>query len=67
MRINKREIDLLRASKCMTARELSKKARVSYTAICKDGAEVSVMTLGKIARALDTDPRSIILPEEEQK
>ena len=64
MRFNKREFDLIRASKCMTTKELVKKAGVSYSSICKDGGEIGAMTLGKIARVLEVDPRSIVLPDD---
>ena len=64
MRINKREIDLIRASKCMTMRELADTAKVSYSSISRDNVDVGVMTLGKIARALEVDPRQIIKDDQ---
>lgn len=64
MRLNRREVDLIRASKCMTMRELAASARVSYASLCRTDKDIGVLTLGKIARALDVDPRQIILTDE---
>ena len=62
VQLNKKELDLLRAEKCIPMRELAKQAHVSYSSLTGKKT-ISVMTLGKIAKALNADPRSLVLDE----
>lgn len=64
MKIDKRKLDLCRAKKCMTTKDLLKEAKVSSVTISKIGTkETKALVVGKLARALDVEPEDILADE----
>ena len=59
MILNKEKLFLLRASQCLTVRELAKKAKVSPRDISKN-APIGAIPAGKIAKALGVPVEEIV-------
>lgn len=62
MKLSKNKLELFRAKKCMTVRELAKAARVSCSPIVNCD-KVNPVTAGKIAKALDVDVEELLAEE----
>lgn len=65
MRINKNALDIIVAERCLQYKEVAEKAGISTN--CIYGAtknNVTPITVGKIAKALDVPVQDIIIPEE---
>ena len=63
MKLDRKKIDFLRADKVMTLDELTSLAKVSFSSIYCE--EVSVLTAGKIAKALGVSVREILVGDED--
>lgn len=62
MRMNKLKLDLYRARRGITIKDLAQKANCSYKTLqCKD--EVGPLAVGRIAKALGIDPEELIIEE----
>ena len=65
MKLNKTALDLARARKCITVRELSKTAGTSTATICSAGTKyIDPVVAGKLATALGVDVTEIIIQED---
>lgn len=62
MILNKEKLFLLRASQCLTVRELAKKASVSPREISKN-APIGAVPAGKIAKALGVPVEEIVMTD----
>lgn len=63
-KINMTVVDMLRARKCMTSRELAQNAGISIVTLNKAyNSAVSLVVIGKVAKALNVDVTEIIIPE----
>ena len=66
MKLDKRKFEMIRAEKCMTKKEVAKRAMVSsqtmYNAL--NGKNTDGSYLGKLAKALDVPVQDIIISEE---
>lgn len=63
MRINSKKLKIAMARKCMCSRELAEKSGLSFSAICSymNGTKApNLKSLGKIAKALEVDPETLI-------
>lgn len=64
MRISRQKVELLLAGRCLNPKDIVTKAGISYPALVRAYAGRSKpSTIGKIAKALDVNPREIL--EEE--
>lgn len=65
MRLNHKKIELLRAKRCLTVKDLCKAAGVSYTVMApRTGNDVGPISAGKLAKALGVDVEEIIIWED---
>lgn len=65
MRVDKKKLDLCRAKKCMSAKDMLKAANVSSVTISKiDTKEINAVVVGKLARALGVEPEEILADEQ---
>lgn len=64
MRLNREKLDLLRAKNLLTLQQLAKLAGVSTATLVKRG-NLGVVTIGRIAKALNVDVEEIIEKEGE--
>lgn len=63
IRLNKKFFDNAMAKNLLNPTDLAKKAELSDATVCKiikDGAFSSYKSLGKIAKALDVEPKDLI-------
>lgn len=63
MKIDSKKLKIAMARKCMCSRELAKKCGLSFSTICSymNGKKApNLKSLGKIAKALDVDPETLI-------
>ena len=61
MKLDKKKLDLLRAQKCLTVKDLAAAADTSQPTINRGySTDIDVVSVGKISRALGVDPRDII-------
>lgn len=63
MKINATKLKFAMARKCMSSRDLAKSANVSYDSVVSflsRRRDTTTKTLGKIAKALDVDPETLI-------
>ena len=66
MKLNRNKLIILQAEKQMTVKDISQTAGVSYETIRKGySQEISPVSIGKIAKALDVHVKDIIILEEE--
>lgn len=64
MKLDKFKLDLYRAKRGVTIRDLAKKAGVSANVLCKPhGGDIHALTLGRIAKALGVEPEALIIEE----
>lgn len=65
MKLNKYAIEILRAEKGFTVSDLSKKSRVSQPTINRGfKKDITPVSAGKLAKALDMPVQDIIISEE---
>ena len=64
MKLNREKLDLLRAKNLLTLQQLAKLAGVSTATLVK-GGNPGVVTIGRIAKALNVDVEEIIVKEGE--
>ena len=64
MKLNREKLDLLRAKNLLTLQQLAKLAGVSTATLVKSG-NPGVVTIGRIAKALNVDVEEIIVKEGE--
>lgn len=65
MKTNENKLDLLRARKGLSRKELAEKAKIGTTTLrVSHKKDVDAVVIGKIAKALEVDPEEIILKEE---
>ena len=63
MKINATKLKFAMARKCMSSRDLAKSANVPYDSVVSylsRRRDTTTKTLGKIAKALDVDPETLI-------
>lgn len=63
MKLDHNKLDILRARNCLTMSQLAKAAGVSTASIVRS-KNPSVITVGRVARALGVDVEEIIVKEE---
>ena len=64
MKLDKFKLDLYRAKRGISIKDLAKKAGVSVNVLCKpQGASIPALALGRIAKALGVDPEELIIEE----
>lgn len=61
MKIDRKKIDLARAKKMVTVKEIVKETGVNYSTLAKD--DISPIPLGKIARFLDVEVEELLKEE----
>lgn len=70
LKIDRRKLELAMAKKCYTITDLVKKSKVCYSSIVKlagDRMQLTPRTLGKLAKALSTDPQNLVQDEPPAK
>lgn len=63
LKLDKKKLDLAMAKKCYNITDLVKKSNVCYSSIVKisnGNMSLTTRTLGKIAKALDVEPKDLI-------
>jgi DNA-binding Xre family transcriptional regulator len=63
LKIDRKKLDLAMAKKCYNITDLVKKSSVCYSSIVKisnGNMSLTTRTLGKIAKALDVEPKDLI-------
>ena len=64
MRVDKKKLDLWRAKRCMSSRELENAAKVSSVTLAKIGKrDTNAVVVGKLARALGIEPEELLADE----